>query len=281
MDDFEVIKDDGRPFSLNKEQISFLKEYLSHFVSPPKKSEIREFVKKKFGVYLNNKTFDTFLAKIEYKSVKGTPMEENRFYCNPDKILFYYHTLMSFVNSNNIPSALCLNFDEEGHEPFSDAKKDNIIVPLNSDAHYFPVARKRSRTTFLASIAADGTYLKPLLVTKRKTIETSLLQRGLTPRKVMLEFSENGYVTERIFNEYLNNVIIPYITNTRKELGDENGEYTGKGLIICDGFSGHISDYFFQVCKKCNMQVFFLPSHSSHITQPLDLGLFAQKKFQN
>ena len=273
----ENLPKDGRPFSLSNEELAFMKTYLKCFIVPPKKSEVRNFVQKKFGKYLDNRTFDTFLRKIEFQCQEATPMEANRYFCNPQKINYYYNTLTSFTRTNNIPSALCVNLDEEGHEPFSDAKKDYIITPIGSVQNKFPVDRKRSRTTFLGSIVADGTYLKPLIVVKRKTIETEIM-KIFTPDHFMLECSENGYMTEKIFNSWLNSVFVKYVINKRKELGDEENSYQGKGMLICDGFSGHISDEFFKIMELCNFQVFFLPSHSSHITQPLDLCIFAQHK---
>ena len=126
----------------------------------------------------------------------------------------------------------------------------------------------------MGCIVADGSYLKPLIITKRKTIETSLIQKGLNPNNVMLAYSENGYMTEKIFNEWIEKVFIPYIQNQRKLLNN----FEGKGVVICDGFAAHLSKFFFDECEKNNIQIFLLPSHSSHITQPLDLGVFAQHK---
>ena len=120
--------------------------------------------------------------------------------------------------------------------------------------------------------------MKPLIIIKRKTIETTLFERGLTPNKVMLAHSESGYMTEQIFNNWLDLVFVPHVTQVRHQLGDGANPYEGKGLLICDGFSAHISNKFFDVCEKLNLQVFFLPAHSSHITQPLDLCLFGEHK---
>jgi hypothetical protein len=45
-------------------------------------------------------------------------------------------------------------------------------------------------------------------------------------------------------------------------------------LLICDGFGSHATHEFVSFCEKNNIILFFLPSHTSHYLQPLDVGVF-------
>lgn len=49
-------------------------------------------------------------------------------------------------------------------------------------------------------------------------------------------------------------------------------------LLIVDGHGGHTSDEFMTICYLNNVYLLFLPAHTSHILQPLDLGCFSSLK---
>ena len=49
-------------------------------------------------------------------------------------------------------------------------------------------------------------------------------------------------------------------------------------LIICDGHDSHISGAFMRYCYDNNIAVFLLLPHSSHLIQPLDVGVFSPLK---
>ena|SRR5436305_270584 len=49
-------------------------------------------------------------------------------------------------------------------------------------------------------------------------------------------------------------------------------------LLICDGHDSHISAPFVRYCIDNNILIFLLLSHSSHLLQPLDVGVFGPLK---
>ena len=48
-------------------------------------------------------------------------------------------------------------------------------------------------------------------------------------------------------------------------------------LLIVDGHGSHTSDLFMATCYLNNVYLLFLPAHTSHMLQPLDLGSFITK----
>ena len=68
--------------------------------------------------------------------------------------------------------------------------------------------------------------------------------------------------------QWLKNIFIP---ETRPETSDHR-------LLVMDGHGSHTSTEFLLLCKQNNIQLLFLPAHSSHVLQPLDLGVFAPLK---
>ena len=267
------IKDNGRPFSVTKQQIYLLSSWLDSWTIPPRVLEVKTFIFQSFNINLQHTSFLNLMEKLGYNIVKVQPMEEKRYTVDREKIMFHFQHLESFTLANRIPSAFCVNFDEEGHEGFQDAKSEKVVSPKKEKPVYYPIPRNNNRSTFLGCITGDGYYVKPLIITKRKTFTPELINLGITPDKVMLASNDSGFITTEIFNKWLEHEFSKYIKNRRQQLS-----YEGVGVILCDGFSAHISNYFFETCDALNMQVFFLPSHSSHLTQPLDLGIFSAHK---
>jgi hypothetical protein len=51
-----------------------------------------------------------------------------------------------------------------------------------------------------------------------------------------------------------------------------------KRLLLCDDHDSHISTQFVSFCIDHNIILFLLPLHSSHLLQPLDVGVFGPIK---
>ena len=49
-------------------------------------------------------------------------------------------------------------------------------------------------------------------------------------------------------------------------------------MIVCDQFGSHLTYDFVNFCKDQQIILFFLPPHSSHLLQPLDVGVFSAYK---
>jgi hypothetical protein len=49
-------------------------------------------------------------------------------------------------------------------------------------------------------------------------------------------------------------------------------------MIVLDGHRSHLSVQFEEFCKEKNIITLCLPAHSSHLTQPLDVGCFSVLK---
>ena len=45
-------------------------------------------------------------------------------------------------------------------------------------------------------------------------------------------------------------------------------------MLICDGFGSHLTFEMVKFCEENGILLFFLPPHTSHLLQPLDVGVF-------
>src|SRR5699024_6940786 len=64
-------------------------------------------------------------------------------------------------------------------------------------------------------------------------------------------------------------IFIPSTTSRTK------GRYR---LLILDGHGSHLTPRFDEICQKNNIIPIFMPAHSSHLLQPLDIGCFSVLK---
>ena len=267
----------GRPFLLNDSQIEIVREWVTSHGSPPKFMNLIAFVNKKFGKNLDYNSAHVLLDKINYESVDAKPIEEERYNVSADAINTFYSELEQFCRDNDIPSFMVFNLDEEGNDPFVDACDLKIIVPKNDDnkgkKFHYPVKRSANHTTFLGCVNAHGSFVKPMIIIKRVTVEGTLLSLNYGPDRLLLGYSQKGYINRELFEKWLLEAFEPFVKGEREKYG-----YFGPGLIIVDGCTAHQTELFDTLCAKLNLRIFYLPPHSSNQLQVLDLGLFAIHK---
>ena len=80
--------------------------------------------------------------------------------------------------------------------------------------------------------------------------------------------SKNGWIANRIAYAWLTDVFLP----ETKPPGDE------ARLLLLDGHGSHHTVEFLLECKRNNVWLVFLPPHSTHVLQPLDLSCFSPVK---
>lgn len=264
----------GRPFTLNDTQLNQVKEWLTTQEHHPPYSKLKHFTESTFEKKLDYPTYVELLQKLGYYLVKAKPIEDNRYFVTEESLDVFYAELETLTTVNDIPCAFCFNLDEEGYDEYTIAKEEIIIVEKeekdnNKKTKYYPITRKNDHATFLAAINAYGDFVKPMIVTKRATVEADLLIHNLGPDKIMLKQTSKGYITSECFDEWFEEAFIPKLQDLRKKFN-----YDGMGILILDGASQHFSIPFFKLCKENNMHIIFLPPHSSNQTQPMDLGMF-------
>ncbi len=70
--------------------------------------------------------------------------------------------------------------------------------------------------------------------------------------------------------QWLQQILVPYRTSLNK--GNQ------RILLFLDGASTHAVDNCLNYCQQNNIRCFVLPAHTSHLLQPLDLGIFGPYK---
>ena len=210
------------------------------------------------------------------KPIQGRPIESLRLSSDPNLIDEYYHDLANMIT--DLPADLVANLDEMGYSDYADTSLVKMVVPSWVNDGVFPVERTKKRITILHCIFADGTFIKPLIIVPRKTIELELFDIGLTPDKVIVMFQENGFVDTHCFLTWASNVFFPEIANRLEKHRKIDHTFNRSAVLMLDGLKQHFCDYFEDECYAFNVDLAVIPPHTSDQIQPLDLLLFAIAK---
>jgi len=115
-------------------------------------------------------------------------------------------------------------------------------------------------------VVADGTVLSPFVINKRAG-HYMWGYKNLTAkeRAYRFSYSPKGWTDDKLALEWLQQVFLPESSERCPDL---------PRLLIFDGHGSHITFNFVSLCFTNNVLLLCLPSHSTHLLQPLDVGLF-------
>jgi 4-hydroxybenzoate polyprenyltransferase len=161
------------------------------------------------------------------------------------------------------------NMDEAG---IMEGQGENGLVVGSSERRALQKKFPGSRawTSFLECISATGVTLPPLVMFKGKSVQQQWFPADLRPFQGW-EFTatDNGWTTDSTALEWLQKIFIPLTTPS---------EPKEQRLLIMDGHGSHETDEFMFLCYEHNIHVIYLPPHTSHVLQPLDISVFSSLK---
>jgi hypothetical protein len=108
----------------------------------------------------------------------------------------------------------------------------------------------------------------PLVILTGKNVSPQWIPKDLN-ESFYFSASEKGWTSMTIREEWLYKVFEPF---TREKARGR------KRLLICDDHNSHVSSKFIRVAIDNDIEVILMPPHSSHLLQPLDIGIFGPFK---
>jgi len=263
------VKHDTILFLLSNQDFkSFDKEDQEIKLKPEEAQSLRDaFIKIKKNLIIIDKgwlqrftkTNNLSYRKITHTSIKTKAELEN-------DVLEFLSKIHKFRKEEEISPEFIINFDETSI--FYDTIP-NYTYDLKGAQHPFLKTSKvqKKRLTAGLSITASGDKLTPLLIFKGKGIRVNKL---INSRNFMIKKNTNAWMTTKIFKDYLNGVIKPYILEKRRhsEFKDQ------KALIIIDNFSAHkLEESQYLEFEKLGIFIRYLKPYTTHLCQPLDLNI--------
>lgn len=129
-------------------------------------------------------------------------------------------------------------------------------------------AGNREWATAIECVSSDGFCLPPFLIVQGVNHLASWYTECDLPPSWMVKTTANGWTNNETAMDWIKH--FDKHTAARKQ-----GVYR---MIVLDGHESHISAEFEEFCKSKNIITLCLPAHSSHLTQPLDVGCFSVLK---
>lgn len=126
----------------------------------------------------------------------------------------------------------------------------------------------REWATAIACINSEGWNVPPFLVVQGKTHLANWYTDGGLPHDWVIKPTSNGWTNNETGLEWIQHF-------------DKHTAPRAKGpyrMLVLDGHESHESAEFQEYCKAHNIITLCLPPHSSHLTQPLDVGCFSVLK---
>ena len=173
--------------------------------------------------------------------------------------------------------------DEMGMEMFAD-RKDMKVFARPKDIPEMGnlivgVPRSNRRCTLIACIALNGETVKSALIIKNKSVNSVIQERGYNIHNVMFFQTESSFISQQVFKQWLTMIFLPHVYEKRRFLRSVLGTFNERAVLILDNCSCHETSGFQDDLREThNVILMFIPPNSSHLTQPLDVGVFGKTK---
>jgi hypothetical protein len=126
--------------------------------------------------------------------------------------------------------------------------------------------------SIIECISAEGNALPPTVIFSGKNVQQQWFpddEQGQDKlKRWTFVCTDNGYTSNQVSLEWLQKVFLPMTNPGGKDWR----------LLVVDGHESHVSDDFLTECVANRVWLACLPSHSTHITQPLDVSVFCSLK---
>lgn len=195
------------------------------------------------------------------------PIDKDRVLAQDPRFLAHWFQLyQELCLEHSIKTENQYNMDEKGFMAGVTGKVKVMISKYEKKEHTSQPG-SREWVTLIECISQSGQALPPYMIFKAKHFQNTWF-KALNGQKGYISVSDNGWTSNEIGLKWLTDCFHP---NTVNEGTQERGEYR---LLCLDGHASHISSRVLEFALKERIILLCLPPHSTHILQPLDIGVF-------
>jgi hypothetical protein len=181
------------------------------------------------------------------------------------QVAAWFSRLKDVLDRLNCHPSDIANMDETGLA-IGCSRTSRVIGTTSTNSTFVTSPEDREWVSIIECITAAGDTLPPAIIFKGENVQTSWLPNNYPSWLYIC--SKKGWTNNFIGLRWLEEVYLPATSPPR-----------GKNrLLIVDGHGSHETAEFMLKCLQNNVYLFFLPPHSSHELQPLDVACFAPLK---
>jgi len=183
----------------------------------------------------------------------------------------YFDAIQSVIERYNILTENIYNMDESGFAIGAiEASKVVIDTRVAEPSRYRQAQPGRQEwVTAVECISAEGSFLPPCIIFKAENFCRDWALSANAPKDWHVSNNSQGWTSNQHGTDWLRQCFEPL---TREKA---NGRMR---LLISDGHDSHISADWLTHCFENRIIPALLVPHSSHLTQPLDIGIFGPLK---
>ncbi|KAH7830227.1 putative DDE superfamily endonuclease [Monocercomonoides exilis] len=218
-----------------------------------------------------SKSYPYLFAKrnSELKASMPRNVDIQRLSVSNQQVVFLFFELLQYLhNSHHYSPSLIFNTDESSLR-LSDSFKTLVIHSTGFPAGFQTTPTNMPNATLVVAAAADGYSLKSVVLWPCHKLPKEM--RVLLSAFIDVWDNNDGWMTESIFQGYAEEVLLTGIIERRKILMRTNE----RCLLLLDSHSSIAQPEIWQKFADNNFDVVTFIPRSSHITQPLDRGVFA------
>ena len=211
--------------------------------------------------------FDGFRRRHPKLSIRSPlPLSYCHARCaNMDTINDFFGKLGAIYGRLNLLSKpmQIYNCDETGvsvvHKP------GKVVTEMGRHKVYAVTSAEKGKThTILTCVSASSHVLPPMMIFPRKQAPPANFREGAVAQTLFAN-STNGWINNDLFLQWFK-FFLASIPPTRPV------------LLIMDGHGTHMSIELIELARSSGVHLLCLPSHTTHVLQPLDVGVFKSFK---
>lgn len=267
----------GRPPTITDEIKTQIKFFIDNCAETNKiitLQTLTEHVSSLLKQNINSNTLYKVIKSLQYKLCRVNMEEDGRVSVDVESILQNYNTLHE-TYSGKVHSCLTFSIDELGDSGNESHKRKFVLKPMSYEGTTVSISDENhaSKTSTLLSCISLSCERGPSAVAIDRVFIFNEIDQHFPD--VSFYYSKSGFLNEEIFYLWFTLQFVPHVQRIRQIRGLSIFDMA---LVILDGASFHHSEHITQIANEFNIKFHFIQSHSSHLTQALDLSLFSSVK---
>ena len=194
-------------------------------------------------------------------------LERQRTQANDPRIIKdFFAKLSRLIRTHGLKASQVFNVDEKGFL-LGQAAHARVLCRRGRRNPNVTHDGGRELVTVAETVSAPGLVFSPLII-YRGTAQYLGWHKNLSAEEkdYVFSYSPKGWIDDRLALMWLEKIFEP-----------QTAPLVGRlpRLLILDGHGSHLTFQFVQFCLDHSILLLCLPAHSTHLLQPLDVGLFA------
>ncbi|KAJ6240601.1 hypothetical protein M0813_03068 [Anaeramoeba flamelloides] len=214
-----------------------------------------------------------FAKRNNLRITRSSPIDYQRIIVNEEMIKQFFQTLKELYEEKEYTSHLIFNMDETSLK--LTPKQTYVVITNQSKKKAFRAQEANGKLmSAVVTISARGTLLKTLILIPTKTIPYKVFEDNDLHNFGMVH-SPKGFITKELFYKWTRDVFIPEVEAIRLFYKFPKNKWA---LLVLDGHSSRADLRAIHLLQQHHIDCVVIPGHSSHVLQPLDVGIFKHFK---